>query len=136
MDKGMNRYLLDTNILIYYFADVIPLEELDTVERILKISFNISIITRIEFLGWDKHTKEGYEKAKELISFAKAIPLNNKIADLTVDIRRNHKIKLPDAVIAATALSGNLILVTRNSKDFSGVEDLEIYNPFKMNAKR
>ncbi|MCZ7358424.1 MAG: type II toxin-antitoxin system VapC family toxin [Candidatus Methanoperedens sp.] len=136
MDKGMNRYLLDTNILIYYFADVIPLEELDTVENILKMSFNISIITRIEFLGWDKHTKEGYDKAKEFVSFAKTIPLNNKIADLTVDIGRNHRIKLPDAVIAATALSGDLILVTRNSKDFSGVEDLEIYNPFKMNDMR
>lgn len=132
----MKRSLIDTNILIYYLADTIPQEELDTIEKILKTSFNISIITKIEFLGWEKHTEEGYEKAKEFISFANAILLTNKIADLSIFIRRTYKIKLPDAVIAATALSNNLILVTRNTKDFRGVKDLEIYNPFKMNDKR
>ncbi|MDP2845557.1 MAG: type II toxin-antitoxin system VapC family toxin [Candidatus Methanoperedens sp.] len=136
MDKRMKRSLIDTNILIYYLADTIPQEELDTIEKILKTSFNISIITKIEFLGWEKHTEEGYEKAKEFISFANAILLTNKIADLSIFIRRTYKIKLPDAVIAATALSNNLILVTRNTKDFRGVKDLEIYNPFKLNDKR
>ncbi len=132
----MKRFLIDTNILIYYLADTIPQEELDTIEKILKTSFNISIITKIEFLGWEKHTEEGYEKAKEFISFANAILLTKKIADLSIFIRRTYKIKLPDAVIAATALSNNLILVTRNTKDFRGVKDLEVYNPFKMNDKR
>jgi predicted nucleic acid-binding protein len=57
--------------------------------------------------------------------------LNNKIADLSIDLRRNFKIKLPDAVIAATAIHNNLILVTRNIKDFKDMEDLEIYSPFQ-----
>lgn len=130
----MKGYLIDTNILIYYFADIIPEMENDTLERIFKTSFNVSIITKIEFMGWGKHTDEGYEKAKEFISFAHMIPLNNKMADLTINIRRKNKIKLPDAVIAATALLKDLILVTRNDKDFKGVEYLEIYNPFKMNG--
>lgn len=39
--------------------------------------------------------------------------------------------KLPDAVITATALHNNLILVTRNDKDFEDVKELEIYNPFQ-----
>jgi predicted nucleic acid-binding protein len=39
-------------------------------------------------------------------------------------------IKLPDAVIAATSLNNNLILVTRNEKDFKDVKELEVYNPF------
>ncbi len=130
----MKGYLIDTNILIYYFADIIPTKENDTLERIHRTSFNISIITNIEFLGWGRHIDEGYEKAKEFISFAHMILLNNKVADLTINIRRKNQIKLPDAVIAATALSNNLILVTRNDKDFKGVEDLEIYNPFKMNG--
>jgi predicted nucleic acid-binding protein len=128
----MKGYLIDTNILIYYFADIIPEKENDTLELILRTSFNISIITKIEFLGWKKHTDEGYEKAKEFISFSHTIPLNNKVANLTINIRRKNNIKLPDAVIAATALSNDLILVTRNDKDFKGVEYLEIYNPFEM----
>ena len=53
MDK---EYLVDTNILIYYFADVIPEKELNRIEKIFISFFNISIITKIEFLGWEKHT--------------------------------------------------------------------------------
>ena len=40
-------------------------------------------------------------------------------------------IKLPDVVIAATAMHKNLILVTRNEDDFKDVERLEVYNPFR-----
>lgn len=131
MDKRLNKYLLDTNILIYYFADEIPPKELETIEDIFKTSFYISVITRIEFLGWKKHTEKGYEKAKEFISFSKVIYLTKKIADRAIDIRREYRIKLPDAVIAATASSKNLTLVTRNDDDFRDIQYLEIYNPFE-----
>jgi len=124
------EYLIDTNILIYYLADVIPEAEIENIEEIFRNSFNISIITKIEFLGWRRHTKQGFKKAKEFISFAKIIPLTNEIADLAIEIRRKHRIKLPDAVIAATAIKNNLTLITRNEKDFDGVGELEIYNPF------
>ncbi len=126
----MKEYLLDTNILIYYFADTIPKKEVSKIEEIFRTSFNISIITKIELLGWEKHTEEGFEKAREFISFANVIPLTDEIADLTIDKRKESKIKLPDAVIAATTLHNNLILVTRNDKDFNGIKGLEIYNPF------
>lgn len=126
----MKEYLLDTNILIYLFADTIPKKEVNKIEEIFRTSFNISILTKIEFLGWEKHTEEGFEKAREFISFANVFPLTDEIVDLTIDIRRHSKIKLPDAVIAATALNNNLIIVTRNDNDFKGIKVLEIYNPF------
>jgi len=126
----MNEYLVDTNILIYYFADTIPEKKVSRIEDIFRTSFNISIITKVEFLGWGKHMENGFEKAREFISFANVIPLTDEIANLTIYGRRNYNIKLPDAVIAATAVHNNLILVTRNAKDFKGVKDLEIYNPF------
>jgi Predicted nucleic acid-binding protein, contains PIN domain len=126
----MNEYLVDTNILIYYFADTIPEKKVSRIEDIFRTSFNISIITKIEFLGWGKHMEKGFDKAQEFISFANVIPLTDEIADLTIYGRRKYNIKLPDAVIAATAVHNNLILVTRNAKDFKGVKGLEIYNPF------
>ena len=126
----MKEYLLDTNILIYHFADTIPKKEVNKIEEIFRTSFNISILTKIEFLGWEKHTEEGFEKAREFISFANVFSLTDEIVDLTIDIRRQSKIKLPDAVIAATALNNNLILVTRNDNDFKDIKGLEIYNPF------
>ena len=95
MDKRLNKYLLNTNILIYYFADEIPPKELETIEDIFKTSFYISVITRIEFLGWKKHTEKGYEKAKEFIGFSKVIYLTKKIADRAIDIRREYRVKLP-----------------------------------------
>ena len=128
MDKG---YLVDTNILIYYFADAIPDKELNRIEQIFETSFNISIITKIEFLGWEKHSDEGFEEARKFVDFAKVIHLNSEIANLTIDIRRKCKIKLPDAVIAATTLHSALILVTRNEDDFKTVELPGIYNPFR-----
>jgi len=131
MDKRLNKYLLDTNILIYYFADEIPPKELETIEDIFKTSFYISVITRIEFLGWKKHTEKGYEKAKEFIGFSKVIYLTKKIADRAIDIRREYRIKLPEAVIAATASSKNLTPVTRNDDNFRDIQYLEIYNPFE-----
>lgn len=131
MGKNMKNYLLDTNILIYHLTGDIPQKELDKIENILNKSFNISIITKIEFLGWDKHSSDGFKLAEEFLDFANVITITDEIADLSIKIRKNSKIKLPDAVIAATCLNNNLILITRNDKDFKDIPDLEIYNPFK-----
>lgn len=131
MGKNMKDYLIDTNILIYYLAGDIPQKELNKIENILNKSFNISVITKIEFLGWDKHSTTEFELAHEFIDFANVITITEEIADLAIKIRRSLKIKLPDAVIAATCLNDNLVLITRNDKDFKDIQDLEIYNPFK-----
>ncbi|OPX59043.1 MAG: PIN domain protein [Methanobacterium sp. PtaB.Bin024] len=127
----MKGYLIDTNILIYYMADDLPKKEISHIEDIIKNSFNISIITKIEFLGWDKHTKEGYRSALKFLSFSNVIPLENHVANLAIKIRRESHVRLPDAVIAASSLHHELILVTRNQKDFKGISGLEIYNPFQ-----
>jgi hypothetical protein len=47
-----------------------------------------------------------------------------------IEIKQKNKIALPDAIIAATALLNSFVLITRNEKDFEGIEDLIIYNPF------
>lgn len=127
----MKGYLIDTNILIYYMADDLPKKEISHVEDIFKNSFNVSIITKIEFLGWDKHTKEGYRSALKFLSFSNVIPLENHVANLAIKIRRESHVRLPDAVIAASSLHHELVLVTRNQKDFKDISGLEIYNPFQ-----
>jgi predicted nucleic acid-binding protein len=128
---GKNRYLIDTNILIYHFADAVPEEEIEKIKNIFKESFAISIVSKIEFLGWKKHTDEGYRSAEEFIQHAKVININKRIADKTIELRRKHSIKLPDALIAATALTHHLTLITRNDEDFKNM-NLKIYNPFRI----
>ena len=130
MDKSMRKYLLDTNILIYYWNGDIPEAERDRIEAILKHSFIVSIITKIELLGWRKHTPEGFKKAKEFLERAEIMPIDDYLADLTIELKRDNNIKLADGLIAATALLNDLVLVTRNEEDFSDLTDLEIYNPF------
>ena len=46
-----------------------------------------------------------------------------------IDLRKNYKIKLPDAIIAATALARNLILITNDEKDFAVIQNLTVINP-------
>jgi len=126
----MRKYLLDTNILIYYWNGDIPEAERDRIEAILKHSFIVSIITKIELLGWRKHTPEGFKKAKEFLERAEIMPIDDYLADLTIELKRDNNIKQADGLIAATALLNDLVLVTRNEEDFSDLIDLEIYNPF------
>jgi len=82
------------------------------VEEILKHSFIISIITKIELLGWRKHTREGYEITRDFLDRAEILPIDDDLAELTIELVRNNNIKLADALIAATALSNELVLVT------------------------
>jgi predicted nucleic acid-binding protein len=121
---GKMNYLIDTNILIYYFNGLIKDKKID---EILKNSFNISIITKIEFLSWDilKDNESLREKAKEFILNANVFNLDNEIANKTIKIKQKEKIKMPDAIIGATAIVNNFKLLTNNVKDFKKM-DLEI----------
>jgi predicted nucleic acid-binding protein len=49
---------------------------------------------------------------------------------MKIQLTRQYKIKIPDAIIAATTLSQNGCLVTRNVDDFKGISSLNIKNPF------
>lgn len=121
--------LIDTNILIYHLKGELP--EPDFLEKLGSDCFNMSVITKIEFLGWNRHTDEGYKVAHELVNLSKVHYLTDEIVDKTVDLKRKISIKLPDAVIAATCLVHNLILVTRNDNDFVKIPALSIINPFR-----
>ena len=76
----MTDYLIDTNILIYYLAGSLEPEEKPIIDKILQESFNISIITRIELLGWKGHSPEGLIKARHLLDCAWCISLTDTIA--------------------------------------------------------
>ena len=124
------NFLVDTNILIYYLDGHIPLEHEAKIEHIFTYSFNISVISKIELLGWRKYMPEQYQVALRFIKHAQVIYLDHEIAEPTISIKHTYPLKLPDAVIAATALFYDWVLVTRNTKDFDLITNLKIYNPF------
>lgn len=112
------RYLIDTNIVIYYFNGLTADEAL---HDLLKESFRISVITKIEFLGWGEFSANPalYSQAKTFIRHATLYGLTEEIAEQTIQLRQQFRTKTPDAIIAATALVNGLEVVTRNTDDFS-----------------
>ena len=119
-----DKLLLDTNIIIYYFNGLISDNKID---EILKNSFNISIITKIEFLSWQKLREDKVleKRALDFISYANVYELTDEIADKVIDIRQQYRVKTPDAIIGVTALVYGFDIVTNNVDDFKNF-DLEI----------
>lgn len=128
MDKG---YLIDTNIIIYYLNDNLPDSSLDLIERVFQYSFNISTITKIELLGWQKIDNFTLNKIKEFLNNSNIYYIDSQIEKRAIEIKQNCKTSIPDAIIAATALQNDFTLVTRNTKDFNTISNLNIFNPFQ-----
>lgn len=124
------EYLVDTNILIYHTKGSQVTEGFIS-KLLTEGAFNISILTKIEFLGWNRHTSEGFEKCRRLIEPANIYHVDDDTANKAIELRRKINIKFADAVIAATALLNNLKLATRNVDDFKAVVGLELFNPLE-----
>jgi hypothetical protein len=122
------EYLVDTNILIYHTAGSEAVSNFIR-DLVAQQAFNVSVLTKIEFLGWDKHSPEGFQKCRELIELANVYFVDDDTAEKAIELKRRAKIKLADAVIAATALMNDFKLVTRNVDDYKAVKGLHIFNP-------
>ena len=127
MDK---RYLIDTNIIIYYLNNKIPANQTDFIESVFKSSFNISTITKIELLEWHKINNDIKAKIEKFLRNSKVFYIDSEVENTSIKIKKTHKIQIPDAIIAATAIINNFTLITRNSKDFKELHNLKIKNPF------
>ena len=121
-------YLIDTNSIINFANKKLPSSGSLFVSKVIDINPIISIINKIEVLDFAHPNNQMIE----LIEASTIIPLTDEMVDETIAIRKIHKIKLPDAIIAATAKTKNLTLITRNETDFDSVSGLTIINPWKI----
>ena len=126
------EYLIDTNVVIEYLGESLPERSLKKLDKIIDTRFYISVINRIELLGFKNITKPEEEKIKYFIDYSIEIELSGFIADKTIELRKKYKIKLPDAIIAATAIAYNLTLITRNIKDFNNIKELNFINSYEI----
>ena len=115
-----NKLFLDSNILLYFLYG-----DNDVVEIIFDKDVVISFITELELLSFPKLSRDQENNIKELLKNCQLINLNEEIKSLTIELKRKYKLKLPDAIIAATAYYLNLPLITAD-KQFKQVEELEI----------
>lgn len=106
--------LLDTNILVDYLAGKSEAKK----ELALYREPSISLITWMEVLVGAK-TEQEVSHLKNFLNSFQVIQITQPIAEKAVELRRERRIRLPDAVIWASAQVHNLLLVTRNTRDFS-----------------
>ena len=126
------RYLIDSNVIIDYAAGRFSIKSSDFIEEILNQQFLISIIVKIEVLGFDDLPHK-ITAMEDFIGMAKIIPLDDKVTDTAIRLRRKHKkLKLGDAIIASTAIEYNLILMTLNVADFINISNLNVLNPHQI----
>ncbi|MDB5795700.1 MAG: PilT protein [Noviherbaspirillum sp.] len=109
----MVRVLLDTNILIDYLSGV----DQARLELERYTDKAISLITWMEVLVGA--TPETESILRGFLNAFIRLPVDEQVGDLAVLLRKKHRIKLPDAIVWATAQLHGRILVTRNTKDFS-----------------
>ena len=124
------KFLIDTNFIIYFLEGSLPDKANNFFEKISPV---ISVITEIELLSGKNISNSGLLRINSFLKLS--IIYNVFDADIvrhTIAIRKQSKIKLPDAIIAATALANKLDLVTHNTSDFKNISGLHVIDPWKL----
>jgi predicted nucleic acid-binding protein len=123
------KILIDTNIAIGYIGNSLSVQSMDRLDKVFNHEYHISVVNKIELLGYPDLDSNEEDKFKLLINNAIIHPIDNKTIDKAIAIRKKHKIKLPDAFIAATCLVNGLSILTLNAKDFQNIEGLKVLIP-------
>lgn len=112
------RYLIDTCVVIKYLNNAFPEKALTFIDGLLDQESRVSFITKIELLAWKASKLKDMELIEEFLNGSKIHFVNDEVIGNTIRIRNETNVKLPDALIAATAISHGLTLLSDNDKDF------------------
>ncbi len=112
-------FVADTNALIYL------LNGNSCMAPYLEKSLAYSVISEMELLSYSGITPEEENSIKSLLSASEEISLTTAIKEKTIELRKKYKTKLPDAIVAASAIIKNLPLITAD-KGFNQIEELNL----------
>ena len=113
-------YLIDTNVVIDFSEGRLPASARAFLSQIIDDQPCISVITKMELLGFSAVSQPIIDFVEEAV----VIALTDDIVAKTIDLRKKHKIKLPDAIIAATALVQGATILSHNTRDFQNIKSL------------
>ena len=117
----MDFYLLDSNVIIDFLNNKFGKEGNQFLQELLNSNRAvISVITRIEVLGYSKLSDDEINKLEALIKRTVVCPLETDIVQYAIAFKQRGEksIKTPDAIIAATAKFLEISLITNNTRDF------------------
>ena len=115
-----NSYLIDTNIAIYLLAGDPKIAEVLDQNQIY-----ISFVSELELLSFRDFTDDELDIIQDFLNNVIIIDINTTIKARTIKLRKKRRIKLPDAIVAATAHYLNIPLLTAD-KQFKSIEDVQI----------
>jgi predicted nucleic acid-binding protein len=125
------RHLIDTNVWIDALAG--RLSRAVFIKLSLETAWTgFSAITRLELFGFPRLTDVQEKKLLELLEPFEEVAVDSRIIDRAIGIRKTGRIKVPDAIIASTALENNSVLVTHNLADFKDIVGLKILDPHSL----
>lgn len=115
-----NNIFIDTNTAIYLLDGDTLLAEILHQKRLY-----LSFITQLELLGYPGITDKEVRQIESMLENCVVIDVNNIIKSEAIRLRRAYSLKLPDCIVAATAISMDLPIIT-SDKGFKKVEELNL----------
>ena len=125
-------FLMDTSAVIKYLGETFPPQGLTFIDNFINSDCTISFISEIELQVWKPANPDNLIVFKQFIANTQIIQINDDIIAETIKVRKDYRLKIADAIIAATALALNRTLVADNDRDFTRVPLLQYINPRKI----
>jgi predicted nucleic acid-binding protein len=129
------QYLLDSNAVIDFLSGVLPDAGMVLCSDIVNAVPRLSAMSKIELLRFVL-APSNEQILDDFINESEVLPIDGDVINETIRLCKGNKMKIPDAVIAATCLIHHLILVTRNIKDFKHIDEIKIVNPWDLQQRR
>lgn len=114
----MQRYLLDTNAIIYLIGGRLA-------APLPAGHYSFSVISEIELLSFSGLSADDEQKISELLALLDRVELNQAVRLEAIKLRKQKRLKLPDAIIAASAIIRNATLFT-NDQAFHVTSNLTV----------
>jgi predicted nucleic acid-binding protein len=109
MDITCERYLLDTNVALYLLGgrllNPLPVGE-----------FYLSVISEMEMLSYPAIAKDEELKIRQFLSQVTVLGLDEDLKNVTISLRKKYRLKLPDAIVCATASLSNAVLLSNDTQ--------------------
>jgi hypothetical protein len=103
------KRVLDTNAILYLLGGKLA-------RPLTPALYFVSVISEMELLSYPSLDNAALAQIRSFLSEVTVVELTEEIRDLAIGLRRQHTLKLPDAIVAATALSLQAQLVTNDTK--------------------
>lgn len=120
------KYLLDTNIIIGMYEHNPSVLELFKNNQVSIDQCAYSSITRMELLGFPDISENEIKLISTLLTHMSQLAIDRTTENKTISLKQQHRIKLPDAIILATAITNKIELLTLDKKLASKIQHNQI----------